>query len=438
MRTDSSRSPWTVFRLSLALLVSSLVGLAVEPVSATYLETHSFEPPYTSVDPSGNRLVSKEWKNGGVTAVNQNFVRLTPDRQSKKGALWSKKKLGTSQFSSTMKFRISGQGKKFFGDGMAFWCIQQAYYVEGDLHGSVERFTGIGIIFDTFKNTETLSYHRDVSIIINDGEKTTEMMMEKVDGCDANIRYHEDRADFSVDSTSRVKILVNGRNLEVLIDEKNDGEFKSCANTELPFAEDWAKNSHIGITGSTGQLADNHDVISLVTFTDAEKHAEHEAIVLSSRKFERGSGSEGNDLEERLGRLEDAVDRVLAKLSYIEHHTEHELASVEDHMKVTVSKLQSQEAISEGRLDELEKKVLNSVQGSIGEQVDRSVDHIVANQMGKVENLLKDKIQNTVSKTVSNMSGWKWPFFFLLLIMGGGFFGMQQWYKKELRKTHLP
>ena len=223
-------------------------------------------------------------------------------------------------------------------------------------------------------------------------------------------------------------------------------------------------------------------MISLVTFTDAEKHAEHEAIVLSSRKFERGSGSEGNDLEERLGRLEDAVDRVLAKLSYIEHHTEHELASVEDHMKVTVSKLQSQEAISEGRLDELEKKVLNSVQGSIGEQVDRSVDHIVANQMGKVENLLKDKIQNTVSKTVSKMSGWKWPFFFLLVIMGGGFFGMQQWcvyspsmihhplsmrfpcvlqtfhtcskltdswnfccapcgalrYKKELRKTHLP
>ena len=41
-----------------------------------------------------------------------------------------------------LTFRISGQGKKFFGDGMALWFMQQAYYVEGDFHGSVERFTG--------------------------------------------------------------------------------------------------------------------------------------------------------------------------------------------------------------------------------------------------------------------------------------------------------
>jgi hypothetical protein len=36
-----------------------------------------------------------------------------------------------------LTFRISGQGKKFFGDGMALWCMQQAYFVEGDFHGSV-------------------------------------------------------------------------------------------------------------------------------------------------------------------------------------------------------------------------------------------------------------------------------------------------------------
>jgi hypothetical protein len=67
---------------------------------------------------------------------------LTPDRQSKRGAIWSRKPLGVSTFSTTLEFRISGQGKKFFGDGMALWFSQQAYYVEGDFHGTAEKFTG--------------------------------------------------------------------------------------------------------------------------------------------------------------------------------------------------------------------------------------------------------------------------------------------------------
>lgn len=35
--------------------------------------------------------------------------RLTPDRQSKKGALWSHKPLGADQMTATLKFRIHGQ-----------------------------------------------------------------------------------------------------------------------------------------------------------------------------------------------------------------------------------------------------------------------------------------------------------------------------------------
>lgn len=73
----------------------------------------------------GNRVVHKQWKTHGNAVVNSNFVRLTPDRQSKKGALWSKKALGVSEFSAILKFRISGQGKNFFGDGIGLWMVQQ-------------------------------------------------------------------------------------------------------------------------------------------------------------------------------------------------------------------------------------------------------------------------------------------------------------------------
>ena len=50
------------------------------------------------------------------------------------------------------------------------------------------------VIFDTFKNTETLGYHKDVAVVVNeDGGKTTEQMLEAKHGCDAAIRFHEVR-----------------------------------------------------------------------------------------------------------------------------------------------------------------------------------------------------------------------------------------------------
>ena len=44
--------------------------------------------------------------------------------QSKKGALWSREPLDVPSFSSILKFRISGKGKDFFGDGIALWVVR--------------------------------------------------------------------------------------------------------------------------------------------------------------------------------------------------------------------------------------------------------------------------------------------------------------------------
>jgi len=179
--------------------------------SAEFLENHTFQPPFQEVDASGTRVVNSQWRQSGTTVVNNNFIRLTPDRQSKKGALWSRKAVGVPDFSTVLKFRISGQGKNFFGDGIALWLVQQGYYVEGDIHGFEEKFVGVGIVFDTFRNTENLANHRDVTVLINDGTKTYEMMTKDVIGCNTNVRYHADRADFSVLDASRAKIVVSDK-----------------------------------------------------------------------------------------------------------------------------------------------------------------------------------------------------------------------------------
>jgi mannose-binding lectin 2 len=57
--------------------------------------------------------------------------------------------------------------------------------------------------------------------------------------------------------------------LQVFIDAANTGEWESCVNVENTGLSDyWANRAYIGVTATTGQLADNHDVIALKTYSD--------------------------------------------------------------------------------------------------------------------------------------------------------------------------
>ena len=164
----------------IGLIAVTLLSSLLQNVHAEKISSHSFTPPFEEIDTSGQRMVQHGWRVSGATVVNNNFARLTPDLQSKRGAIWSREPLDVPSFSAVLKFRISGKGKDLFGDGMAVWLVQQGYYIEGDLHGFQDDFIGVGILFDTFKNTEHPEAHKDVTILINDGEKTWEMMTETV------------------------------------------------------------------------------------------------------------------------------------------------------------------------------------------------------------------------------------------------------------------
>lgn len=64
-----------------------------------------------------------------------------------------------------------------------------------------------------------------------------------------------------------VKIVVDDRNIAVFVDPRNRGEWEECVVIEdIPLPEGWAREAHVGLTASTGQLVDNHDIISLVTY----------------------------------------------------------------------------------------------------------------------------------------------------------------------------
>eukprot|EP01012_Entosiphon_sulcatum_P039378 TRINITY_DN5181_c0_g2_i2.p1 TRINITY_DN5181_c0_g2~~TRINITY_DN5181_c0_g2_i2.p1 ORF type:complete len:211 (+),score=28.43 TRINITY_DN5181_c0_g2_i2:27-635(+) len=168
----------------------------------------TFAPPFTAITADGRRYVPN-WRVGGDASVKKNFIRLTPDRQSKRGFVWSESTIQSSELSLVLKFRISGQGKTLFGDGIGLWIVGGNGYVAGQFHGLTETFHGVGIVLDTFRNSENALVHKDVSIYVNDGTKhlDDELLHAERVGCDANIRYlvpaiHSFRRAHSHDGTS--------------------------------------------------------------------------------------------------------------------------------------------------------------------------------------------------------------------------------------------
>jgi hypothetical protein len=68
-------------------------------------------------------------------------------------------------------------------------------------------------------------------------------------------------------------------------------------NPGLP--KNWLKTAYVGVTASTGQLADNHDVISLLSFSDFAVMEQAEIVQKEEKHFDIGTTLE---YEERMQR----------------------------------------------------------------------------------------------------------------------------------------
>eukprot|EP00003_Mantamonas_plastica_P011809 TRINITY_DN2173_c0_g1_i1.p1 TRINITY_DN2173_c0_g1~~TRINITY_DN2173_c0_g1_i1.p1 ORF type:complete len:432 (+),score=170.50 TRINITY_DN2173_c0_g1_i1:273-1568(+) len=121
-----------------------------------------------------------------------------------------------------------------------------------------DRFEGLMIAFDTFDNDNLGNNPRILAATtLPSGVKydnAGDGKAHELGGCVSYFR--------NLEHPSTVKIIYQQKVLEVLVDVPNTGEFKKCIhvdNIDLP------TGYHLGVTAATGGLADNHDVISLVT-----------------------------------------------------------------------------------------------------------------------------------------------------------------------------
>lgn len=250
---------------------------------------YTLSKPYQDVGVSG----SSHWELMGDALVSSDYVRLTPDQQSKQGAIWSRMPCHLSDWELQVHFKVHGQGKKNLnGDGLAVWYTKERMQ-RGPVFGNRDFFTGLGVFVDTYPNEEKLleaqrkrytprtqrifpyvlamvgngsiSYDHD-----RDGRPT------ELGGCNAMVRNQKHE--------TFIFIRYVRRRLTVMMDIDGQHEWRDCLDVpgvRLP------QGFYFGASAVTGDLSDNHDLISmklyqLTILRSKQEDEEQEEILVPS------------------------------------------------------------------------------------------------------------------------------------------------------------
>uniref|UniRef100_A0A1A8BJ36 Lectin, mannose-binding 2-like n=2 Tax=Nothobranchius kadleci TaxID=1051664 RepID=A0A1A8BJ36_NOTKA len=243
---------------------------------------HSLSKPYQGVGALG----SSHWELMGDAMVTTDQVRLTPDMQSRQGAVWSRIPCHLKDWEMQVHFKIHGQGKKNLnGDGLAIWYTKERMQ-KGPVFGNMDNFTGLGVFVDTYPNEEkhieaqkkrytprTQRIFPYVLAMVGNGSVSYDHERDgrptELGGCNAMVR--------NLKHDSFLFIRYVRRRLTVMIDIDGQHEWRDCLDipgVRLPLGY------YFGASAVTGDLSDNHDIISLklyqLTVLRSKKEEEEE------------------------------------------------------------------------------------------------------------------------------------------------------------------
>ncbi|EDO48712.1 predicted protein [Nematostella vectensis] len=244
-----------MFALLFSLFVVFTKILAAPESKGTYLRReHSLMRPY-----QGSGMTIPNWDFHGSTFVSSNYIRLTPDHQSKQGSLWNNVPNYLKEWEMVLHFAVHGQGTTLFGDGFAFWYTRDRS-LEGPAFGSSANFYGLGVFFDTYSNHngEHSHEHPYISAMVGNGtlpyDHDRDGTHSQVEGCSAQFR------GLTHDTFALIRYSTSQERLTLLVDVDGKNEWRECfdvGGVKLPTGLYW------GVSAATGQLADNHDIISM-------------------------------------------------------------------------------------------------------------------------------------------------------------------------------
>ncbi|XP_060587633.1 vesicular integral-membrane protein VIP36-like isoform X2 [Ruditapes philippinarum] len=240
-----------ILRTLFILLISCLVKATWN--TKDYLKReHTITKPYT-----GAGMNIPLWDFVGTTMVTSNYIRLTPDRQSSQGAIWNTMPCRVRNWELHVHFKVHGQGKNLFGDGFAIWYARDRNQL-GPVFGSKDYFVGLAVIADTYSNHNGPHNHQHpyISSMVNNGSMHYDHDLDgthtELAGCTSLFR--------NSDHDTYLAIRYEGTTLKVSMDVDGKDGWTECFKVDgvrLPVGY------YFGASAATGELADNHDIISM-------------------------------------------------------------------------------------------------------------------------------------------------------------------------------
>ncbi|KAL4956919.1 legume-like lectin family-domain-containing protein [Aspergillus filifer] len=247
-------------------LLSVLAGLAALPAVNAYdgdenvksipLRTHSLSAPYLDSD-----FQSRWFDFGGDTVIRADkYIRLTADRPSQQGWIFSRVPLTATNWEIEFEFSIQGEGN-LHGDGFAMWLTKQRAS-QGPVFGSTDNFEGLGIFFDTYKNNRPGTSFPYVMAMMGDGQTSYDQAHDgkanELAGCSAR-----GLRTTSVPTKARLTYFQD-KSLTLDLQYKSEGTWTNCFTLTAPETNIAIPSvAYLGFSAETGELSDNHDIISV-------------------------------------------------------------------------------------------------------------------------------------------------------------------------------
>ncbi|RDA85973.1 hypothetical protein CP533_1051 [Ophiocordyceps camponoti-saundersi (nom. inval.)] len=239
--------------LSAVLLAALTWTVWAEDLKSITLRTHSLQQPYLD-----SELQSRWFDFGGDTIVRtDSYIRLTSDRASQSGWLFSRVPLTATNWEIEVEFHISGK-HNLYGDGLAMWVTKQRGQ-PGPVFGSADRFEGLGIFIDTYKNNRPGVVFPYVMAMVGDGHASYD---KNNDGKDTELAGCSARGLRSPTTATKLRLTyIQDKQLRLELQYKVEGEWELCFETTQP--PTLPNVAYLGFSAETGELSDNHDIISV-------------------------------------------------------------------------------------------------------------------------------------------------------------------------------
>lgn len=154
---------------------------------------------------------------------------------------------------------ISGKNQ-LYGDGMAMWITRQRGQM-GTVFGHADKFEGLGIFIDTYKNNRPGVVFPYIMAMFGDGTKSYD---KNNDGKEAELAGCSARGIRHASVPTRMRLTYfQDKSLKLELQYKVEGEWTVCFDVEKPPAI--PNIAYLGFSAETGELSDNHDIISIAT-----------------------------------------------------------------------------------------------------------------------------------------------------------------------------